>query len=104
MLTEKITRLLSNHRNPNNPVTPLSLTKHQILSLLGSSLSPNESQNNLTTEVQVTLNELQAEGEVLAGKRNHYCVAPPTVIAKNQEDLNGFKPAVMRGLTRFSIG
>lgn len=89
MWNDKITHLLSNHRQPSNQTRPLSLTKHQIVSLIGSSLSPNQSQNNLDTEVQEALNELQAEGEVLAGTRNRYCVAPPMVLAKNQEDLTG---------------
>ncbi len=73
MLAEKITLLLSNHRHSNNRTIPQPLTKHQIISLLVSSLSPNESQENLTDTIQNTLNELQAEGEILAGTRNHYC-------------------------------
>jgi hypothetical protein len=87
MLGEAITRLLSNHRNPQNPTIPLPLTKHQIISLLVTSISPNESQDKLTTEIQDTLNELEAEGEIVAGKRNFYCMALPTVLAKNREDL-----------------
>lgn len=87
MLAEKITRLLSNHRYVNNQAIPQPLTKYQIVSLLASSVSPNESQENLADKIQDTLNELQAEGEVLAGKRNYYCMAPPTVLAKNNEDL-----------------
>jgi len=34
MLTEQITRLLSNHRYPNNSTMPFSLTQHQIIALL----------------------------------------------------------------------
>ncbi len=42
-LDKAITRLLSNHRNPQNQSIPLPLTKHQIISLLVTSISPNES-------------------------------------------------------------
>jgi hypothetical protein len=87
MLTKKITQILSNHRNPKNPELPKVLSKHEIVSIISSSLSPNESQKNLTDKIQDTLNELQAEGEVIAGKRNHYCMAPPMVLAHNKEDL-----------------
>jgi hypothetical protein len=87
MFTEKITELLSNHRYSDNRTLPQPLTKHQIISLLTDSVSPNESQENLNDEIQKALNELQAEGEVVAGKRNYYCIAPPTVLAKNQEDV-----------------
>jgi hypothetical protein len=89
MFAEKITRLLSNHRHSDNLAIPKPLTKHQIISLLTSSFSPNESQENLTAKIQDTLNELQAEGEVLAGRRNYYCMSPPTVLAKDKEDLTG---------------
>jgi hypothetical protein len=87
MFTERITKLLSNHRHPRNSTMPLPLTKHQIISLLATSISPNQSQDNLKTEIQDALNELEAEGEIVAGKRNLYSIALPTAIAKNQEDL-----------------
>ncbi len=32
---------------------------------------------------------MEAEGEIVAGKRNFYCMALPTVLAKNREDLTG---------------
>ncbi len=85
MLTEKITLLLSNHRHPNNSTVPQPLTKHQIVSLIAGNISPNESQEKLTDQIQDTLNELQAEGEILAGTRNYYCMAPPTVLTQNEE-------------------
>lgn len=87
MLTEQITRLLSNHRNPKNLKMPWPLAKHQIISLLGTSISPNESQDNLITRIQDALKQLESEGEVVVGKRNLYCMALPTVLAKNREDL-----------------
>lgn len=89
MWVEKITLLLSNHRPQINPALPLSLTKHQIVSLLRSSISPNQPQESLTAEVEDALDELQAQGEILAGVRNRYGMAPPTVLTVNQEDLTG---------------
>ncbi len=46
MLTEKIPLLLSSHRHSSNPAIPLALTRYQIVSLLRSSLSPNEEQQD----------------------------------------------------------
>jgi len=89
MWAEKITLLLSNARHASNPAMPLSLTNHQIVSLLCSSLSPNQPQESLTNEVEDALAELQAQGEIKAGVRNRYGMAPPTVLAANQEDLTG---------------
>jgi hypothetical protein len=89
MWNDQIILLFTHHRQPSNQTMPLPLTKYQIVSLLGSSLPPNQSQDNLTAEVQDTLNELQALGEIIAGTRNRYCMAPPTVLAKNQEELTG---------------
>ncbi|MBA3920695.1 MAG: hypothetical protein H0X31_02890 [Nostocaceae cyanobacterium] len=89
MLTKEITRLLSNHRNSKKPMFPQALTKHKILTLISSSLCPNQSQENLVDEIQNALNELQAEGEILFGKQNLYCVAYPMVLATNKEDLTG---------------
>lgn len=89
MWNDKIILLLSNHRQPRDRTIPLPLTQHQIVSLISSSLPPNQPQDNLAVEVQDALNELQAEGEVLAGTRNRYCMAPPMALAKNQDDLTG---------------
>jgi len=84
---EKIIVLLSNHRHPNHPALPTTLTQNQIASLLRSSLSPNESSDKLRSEVYQALRELQAQGEVLAGKGNRYCMAPPTVLAWEKDNL-----------------
>jgi hypothetical protein len=84
-----ITRLLSNHRHSGNPDIPTTLTKHQIVSLLRSHLSPNQSQEGFNSEIQEALRELQAQGEVIAGGRNRYCMAPPTVLTLDRNDSSG---------------
>jgi len=89
MLTEQIIKLLSNHRNAKNLTMPLALTKHQIISLLGTSMSPKDTQDDLSIKIQDALNELEAETEVIAGKRNFYSMAFPTALANNKEDLTG---------------
>ncbi len=91
MCFDKITLLLSNHRHPSNPALPLTLTKHQIVSLLRSSLEPNQSQEQLQTEIIEALSELQAQGEIYAGMRNCYCITPPNVLALERDNLTGLK-------------
>ncbi|MEQ8996549.1 MAG: hypothetical protein RID53_08600 [Coleofasciculus sp. B1-GNL1-01] len=86
---DPITRLLSNHRKPGNPTIPTTLTKQQLVSLLRSRLSPNQSSEGLTQKIQEELRELQAQGEVLAGSRNRYSMAPPTVLALARDNVNG---------------
>lgn len=88
MDSEIILQLLSNHRHPEAPVRPTPLTKHQLVLLLRSSISPNQSTDGLQSEVQETLSELQAQGEVLAGTGSRYCTAPPTVLALERENLS----------------
>jgi hypothetical protein len=89
MLNKEITLLLSNHRHPSNPAMPLALTRYQIVSLLRSSFSPNEEQQDFEAKVQDALHELQAQGEILAGTRNCYCMAPPSLVLAEQENLTG---------------
>lgn len=91
MPINKIILLLSNHRQSSNQEMPLALNKHQIVSLIGASISPNESQELLVTQIEAALDELQAQGEILAGSRNRYCMAPPTVLAVDNEDLAGLR-------------
>lgn len=91
MWSEQITLLLSNHRNSSNPAVTNTLTKHQIISLLRSSIEPNQSQEQLPSKIQEDLQELQANGEIYAGVRNSYCIAPPTLLALNRDDLTGLR-------------
>lgn len=86
---QTITFLLSKHRHPTNSAIPTTLTKQQIVSLVRSSLSPNQPLDELEDEIQTTLMELQAQGEVLAGTGNRYCIAPPTLLALERDNLTG---------------
>jgi hypothetical protein len=76
----KIVTILSNHRSPIDQSKPLTLTKKQILSLLESSLSPDYPQNKLSQELESSLRELEAKGEIYAGVGNRFCIAHPTVL------------------------
>jgi len=85
-MQDKITLLLSQHRQPINSALPLALTISQITSLLKFSIAPDQ---NLSTEaLRQELNELEAMGEILAGNRNQYCIAPPTLLVLDENDLS----------------
>ncbi len=77
---EKVIILLSNHRSPITPAIPLPLTKRQILSLLTSSLSPDYPQEKLSQELDATLRELEAQGEIYTSVSNQSCIAQPNVL------------------------
>lgn len=84
-MKDAIILLISQHRQPTNLVLPLALTVSQITSLLKSTIAPDQ---NITAEtVRQELNELEALGEILAGDRNQYCIAPPTLLALDEENL-----------------
>ncbi len=87
MYFDQIISLLSNHRNSDRPQFPTTLSKTQIISLVGASLSPNRSQDNITTTITEVLKELEAQGEINAGSGNRYCIAPPTVLAPTKDNL-----------------
>jgi hypothetical protein len=89
--TETITALLSDHRNPQNPSQPLALKRQQIFSLLRHGLPPNTISENWQAEASRTLDELQAQGEILAGLGKRYCIAPPTILALSQIDTDSLK-------------
>jgi len=89
MYFSQIISLLSNHRNNDRPEIPITLSKTQIISLVGSSLSPNESKDNLNPEINEALKELEAQGEINAGSGNRYCIAPPTVLAQAENNFTG---------------
>jgi glutamine synthetase type III len=94
MYFSQIISLLSNHRNSDRPEIPITLSKTQIISLVGSSLSLNESKDNLNTEINEALKELEAQGEINAGSGNRYCIAPPTVLTQAENNFTGL---VFRG-------
>ena len=87
MYFNEIISLLSNHRNSDRPEFPITLSKTRIISLVGASLSPNRSQDNISTSITEALKELEAQGEINAGSRNRYCMAPPTVLAPTKDNL-----------------
>jgi hypothetical protein len=76
----KIVTILSNHRSPIDQSKPLTLTKKQILSLLESSLSPDYPQDRLIKELESSLRELAAKGEIYTGVGNRFCIAYPTLL------------------------
>ena len=89
MYFNQIISLLSNHRNSDRHKVPTTLSKTQIISLIGASLSPNISQDDLSTTVGENLKELEAKGEINSGSRNRYCIAPPTLLAAAEDNLTG---------------
>ena len=91
MLSNLIINLLSNHRDPNNQNRPRTLNKTQIIRLLRASISPDRQLLSLQEEICQALQELEAQGEVLANKGNYYCIAPPTLLANSREDVTGVK-------------
>jgi hypothetical protein len=91
MCFDEIILLLCNHRHPVNRAIPTTLTKHQLITIICSSLSPNESQEQLQSQFDEALSELQAQGEIYAGMRNRYCIAPPTALALDKDNLTGLR-------------
>lgn len=91
MLSNSIINLLSNHRDPNNQNRSSTLNKTQIIRLLRESISPDRQLLSLQEEICQTLQELEAQGEILASKGNYYCIAPPTLLANSREDVAGVR-------------
>ncbi|NJM75225.1 MAG: hypothetical protein HC852_04885 [Acaryochloridaceae cyanobacterium RU_4_10] len=87
--TTAITTLLSNHRQSQNSAQPLTLTRQQILSLLHYSAPPNST--DWQVEASRALDELQAQGEILAGMGKRYCIASPTVVALSQDNTTSLR-------------
>jgi hypothetical protein len=84
-MKKTIILLLSQHRQPTNSALPLALTVSQITTLLKSTIAPDQ---NITTEtIRQEVNELEALGEILAGDHNQYCIAPPTLLALDEDNL-----------------
>jgi hypothetical protein len=91
MLSNSIINLLSNHRDPINQNRPNTLNRTQIIRLLRESVSPDRELSGLQEEICQALQELEAQGEILASKGNYYCIAPPTILANSREDVTGVK-------------
>ncbi len=91
MLSNSIINLFSNHRDPKKQDRPNTLNKTQIIKLLRESVSPDRELSNLQEEICQALQELEAQGEILASKGNYYCIAPPTLLANSREDVAGVR-------------
>ena len=89
MYSQQIISLLSNHRNNHYLELPTTLSRVQIISSIGSSLSPNLERDYIASEIAQDLRELDAQGEINVGSRNRYCIAPPTVLALAEDNLTG---------------
>jgi len=87
MYTDRIIKLLSNHRQTHRTELPQPLTLRAIATLIQQSLPPQHEDNS--TRLDTDLRELQAQGEVLAGLGNRFCMAPPVVLAKDETNLTG---------------
>jgi hypothetical protein len=73
--------LLSNHRHSQNASRPATLSKIKLTNLLRRSTSPDNDIAIFEKEVYESLEKLEAEGEIFQGERNHYCIAPPTLLS-----------------------
>ncbi len=78
----KIIHILWNHRQSERREYPRTLTLKSIVSLIEHSLSPDHTVDS--EEIRECLQEMQAEGEVLAGTGNKLCMAPPTVVVEDE--------------------
>ncbi|MDV3002038.1 MAG: hypothetical protein N5P05_003644 [Chroococcopsis gigantea SAG 12.99] len=87
MYKNQIIELLSNHRQPLRAELPQPLSLHTIAALIQESLSPN--QTPIKTQIETDLKELEAEGEVLAGTGNRFCMGKPVLLAENEDNLTG---------------
>ncbi len=84
-ITAEIIKVLSSHRQSHNSALPQPLRRQDIVKLVQGACSPSQDH---TEEIKRSLDELEARGEVLRGPRNLYCVAPPTLIARTEKQLN----------------
>ncbi|MEG3439467.1 hypothetical protein V0288_20235 [Pannus brasiliensis CCIBt3594] len=89
-MNEIILKILSDPRDPKCLTRPVPLNKTQIVTLLRDSIPPDRSLDKLADEVQESLQELEARGEILAGVRNRYCIAPPAVVSIDGDSENHF--------------
>lgn len=89
--TQTITTLLSNHRQVQNPNQAMALTRQQLFRLLHYAMPPEPRSLDWQTEASQALEELLAQGEVLAGSGKRYGMAPPTVLALSQEEVTSLR-------------
>lgn len=91
MWNSKILHLLSHHRQPGQPVLPAALSMTQITSLLRQCLDPDQPTDQIADGVQESLRELEAHNEIFRASGNRYCMAPPTLLALNRDNLVGWR-------------
>ena len=90
MYTKLLVKILSSHRQPGCTAYPHPLALRTITTIVNHSLSPN--QNLISAgQIQSDLQELQAQGEVVSGSGNRFCIAPPTVFTKQETHLTGVR-------------
>ncbi|MDX2242119.1 MAG: hypothetical protein NW224_15650 [Leptolyngbyaceae cyanobacterium bins.302] len=87
MYTDRIIKLLSNHRQTHRVELLQPLTLRAISTLIQQSLPPQQA--DISVQLDADLRELQAQGEVLAGMGNRFCMAPPVVLAEDETNLTG---------------
>lgn len=90
MYVDSLIKVLSHHRQQRHKEKPQPLTLRTIVTLINHSHSPNH-EAVTTSQILSDLQELQAQGEVLAGSRNQFCMAPPKVLTKKEEYLTGVR-------------
>lgn len=92
MLSEQVINLLSHHRFPGKSYLPQSLTRFQLMGLLRNSVPPSVVNTALTpATLDQALHFLEAQGEILIGVGKRVCMAQPTVLAENHENLIGLQ-------------
>ncbi len=89
MNKQQIIRILSNHRHAHCFYLAKPLTLNAITKLIESSLPPHHATESLKSCVYENLLELQAQGEVLIGMGNQFCMAPPTVVTEDKTNSTG---------------
>jgi hypothetical protein len=85
--TEQIIKLLSNHRQQHRPEVPQLLTFQAIANLIQQSLPPQK--EDISSQLDAEMREMQAQGEILAGIGKKFCMAPPMLLAESETDLTG---------------
>lgn len=86
-IIEILIKILTNHRQLHGPERPKALTAQSIIGLIEHSLSPNHIANS--DLVRECLQELQAQGEILAGLGNQFCIAPPAILVEDETNFVG---------------
>lgn len=86
MLSQTIIHILSQHRTAERPHRPHTMSCHQLASLLKFSLPPHQRDNDseLRADLDVELNNLEAQGEILLGLGKRVCMAPPTLLIDDE--------------------